>query len=467
MGSVDISVEKSEVLAVGLNPAFEAWQVFMNEIQSGVHSQTFSTWFKPLQFGGIEGDRLIIDAPGEFIVDWLEGSYSGLMQECARHAFGRPLSLCFRIDPNAAARSGLTVQHPLPVEPKPRLFPDPSSLDPRYTFETFVVGPSNHLTKAACVGVTEQPGRSYNPLFIYGGVGLGKTHLMHAIGNKLRQKHSDCRMFYLSSEQFMNEMIESIQRNRTIEFKNKYRKADLLLIDDIQFLAGKESTQEEFFHTFNALLEARKQIVVTSDRPPKDIPTLEDRLISRFHWGLVTDIQPPDLETRVAILKRKAEAEGAHLPDEVALLIANAVRSNIRELEGSLIRLVAYSSLTGREVSLDLAAEVLKVLQLVVPKQEITSNQILSAVAGHFHVTVEALRGRKRTSQIAYARQVAMYFCRTMTQMSLVEIGAALGGRDHTTIIYGCEKITELLTRDKKVRSDIDTITRILREGKD
>jgi chromosomal replication initiator protein len=467
MGSVDISVEKSEVFALATNPALEAWNVFMSEIKTRVAAQTFNTWFRPLQYGGIEEDRLLIDAPGEFLVEWIEEHFLETLEESAGLAYGRSLRICFRIDSSAGADSQTPA---LPVvavsDPRPRLYPDPSALDPRHTFETFVVGPSNQLTQAACRAVGEQPAKNFNPLFIYGGVGLGKTHLMQAIGNFLRQKQPNCRIFYLSSEQFMNEMIESIQRNKTIEFKNKYRKADLLLIDDIQFLAGKESTQEEFFHTFNALLDSHRQIVVTSDRPPKDIPTLEERLISRFHWGLVTDIQSPDLETRVAILKRKAEAEGMHLQDEVALLIANTVRSNIRELEGSLVRLVAFSSLTNREISLDLAQEVLQILQIPQGQKEITAATILSAVSSHFHVTVEALRGRKRTNQIAYPRQVAMYFCRKETQMSLVEIGATLGGRDHTTIIYGCERIAESLKTDKATRADVEQISRLLREGK-
>jgi chromosomal replication initiator protein len=467
MGSVDISVEKGEVFPMATNPAYESWRTFLMEIQARVTAQTFNTWFRPLQFGGIAEDRLLIDAPGEFLVQWIEEHFLPVMEECAAIAFGRPLRICFRIDPGAAPEPMFI---PMPVQPRvvpprQRLYPDASSLDPGYTFETFVVGPSNQLTHAACLAVAEQPARGFNPLFIYGGVGLGKTHLMQAIGNRLRQTQPDCRMFYLSSEQFMNEMIESIQRNRTIEFKSKYRNADLLLIDDIQFLAGKESTQEEFFHTFNALLDAHRQIVVTSDRPPKDIPTLEERLISRFHWGLVTDIQAPDLETRVAILKRKAEADGIQLPDDVALLIANAVRSNIRELEGSLVRLIAYSSLTHREVTPALAGEVLKVIQAAPVQHEVTSSMIFNAVCGHFHVTLEALRGRKRTNQIAYPRQVVMYLCRKETQMSLVEIGAALGGRDHTTVIYGCDRIEELLATDKNVRADVDHVMKVLRGG--
>lgn len=468
MGSVNISVEKSEESTLAANPATPLWRTFLANIQGKVTDQTFNTWFRPLQFAGIEGERLLIDAPGEFFVEWIEEHFLLIMEESARIVFASPLRICFRIDTNADNQ--VSVPPPVPqvqnTTPRPRLYPDASALDPRYSFDTFVVGSSNQMTHAACMAVAEKPAKSYNPLFIYGGVGLGKTHLMQAIGNFLRQRQPGCRIFYLSSEQFMNEMIESIQRNRTIEFKNKYRNADLLLIDDIQFLAGKESTQEEFFHTFNALFDAHRQIVVTSDRPPKDIPTLEERLISRFHWGLVTDIQPPDLETRVAILKRKAEVEGFHLPDDVALMIGNNVRSNIRELEGSLIRLIAYSSLSGRTISLGLAADVLKVLHNEPAAREITAASILAAVSDHYRVPVDALRGRKRTNQIAFPRHVAMYLCRTLTQMSLVDIGQALGGRDHTTIIYGCDRIGELLKHDRDVRLAVEQLTQILREGK-
>jgi chromosomal replication initiator protein len=464
MGPVEISVEKSEVQTLAATPAPAAWRAFLAHIKGKVSDQTFNTWFRPLRYAGTDDGRLMIDAPGEFFVEWIEEHFLELMENAAGTVFERPLRIFFRVD--------MTVDSPVIVEALPRaaaparLFPDDSALDPRYTFDTFVVGAGNQLSHAACMAVAEKPACSYNPLFIFGGVGLGKTHLMQAIGNHLRQKNATCRMFYVSSEQFMNEMIESIQRNRTIEFKNKYRNADLLLIDDIQFLAGKESTQEEFFHTFNALFDAHKQIVVTSDRPPKEIPTLEDRLISRFHWGLVTDIQPPDLETRVAILKRKAEMDGTHLPDNVALLIANNVRSNIRELEGSLVRLLAFSSLTRREVSIALAEEVLRILRNAPAPREISADQILAAVAEQYRLPLDVLRGRKRTNQVAFPRQVGMYLCRTLTHMSLVEIGRVFGGRDHTTVIYGCERIGDLLKHDREVRLAVERLTNILREGK-
>jgi chromosomal replication initiator protein len=469
MAIVENPVETSEVQTLSANAAPDAWRSLLARIREKVNEQTFITWFNPLRFAGVDGDRLVIDAPGEFFVDWIEEHYLGFLTDAAAECFRPNLKIVFRVDPGSEpvlAPEAVQISAAAPAPARNRLFPDDSSLDPRYTFDTFVSGPSNQFAHAACVAVAEKPAHSYNPLFLYGGVGLGKTHLMQAIGNQLRQRNSACRIFYLSSEQFMNEMIESIQRNRTLDFKNKYRNADLLLIDDIQFLAGKETTQEEFFHTFNALFDAHKQIVVSSDRPPKEIPTLEERLISRFHWGLVADIQAPEMETRVAIIKRKAEVEGVHLPDDVAHLIAANVRSNIRELEGSLVRLVAYSSLTRRDITMELARDVLKILGDANAVPPIDAPRVMDVVAEHFHVTIEALKGRKRTNQIAYPRQTGMYLCRTLTQMSLVEIGEAFGGRDHTTVIYACDRIGELYQVDRDVRNDIDRLNILLRDGR-
>jgi chromosomal replication initiator protein len=465
MTIVENPVESREVRTLSAKPAPDAWRQLQARIKEKVSEQTFNTWFRPLQFAGVENGQIIIDAPGEFFVDWIEEHYLGFLTEAVEDIFGVGTTISFRMDPGSEPVLGPR-EETLPISPSPargRLFPDDSSLDPRYTFDTFVIGPSNQLAHAGCRAVAEEPAKSYNPLVIYGGVGLGKTHLMHAIGNHLRQKNPACRIFYVSSEQFMNEMIESIQRNRTLDFRNKYRNADLLLIDDIQFLAGKETTQEEFFHTFNALFDAHKQIVLSSDRPPKEIPTLEDRLISRFHWGLVTDVQAPEMETRVAILKRKAEAEGLHLPDDVAHMIAANVRSNIRELEGSLVRLMAVSSLTRREVTLEMAMDVLKIVSDVQAAPVVDAPRIMEAVSDHFHVSLDSLRGRKRTNQIAYPRQVAMYLCRTLTQMSLVEIGAAFGGRDHTTVIYAVDRVTDMYQRDRDIRGTIDRLNQTVR----
>ena len=315
-------------------------------------------------------------------------------------------------------------------------------------FEKFVVSSCNQFAHAASVAVAEQPSRAYNPLYIYGGVGLGKTHLMQAIGQRLSQR-GGARMRYISTEQFMNELINAIRFERTFEFKEKYRKVDLLLIDDIQFLAGKERTQEEFFHTFNALYDAQKQIVITSDCPPREIPTLEERLRSRFEWGLIADIQPPDLETKIAILRKKAEAEGSTLPDDVALFIATHSKSNIRELEGSLIRAIAYASLSGRELTLEMAKDTLK--DLLVPESPaVTVETIQKLVADHFNLRVSEIKSKTNSQQVAFPRQIAMYLCKKMTACSLPEIGKRFGGKHHSTVIHAIQKIEDMRRRDKE-----------------
>ncbi|MGQ0722123.1 MAG: chromosomal replication initiator protein DnaA, partial [Candidatus Eiseniibacteriota bacterium] len=324
-------------------------------------------------------------------------------------------------------------------------------LNPKYIFDTFVVGKSNQFANAAALAVAQHPAVTYNPLFIFGGSGLGKTHIMQAIGNQILRTRPDTLVHYASAENFMNEMIGAIQGGQTWDFRNKYRKIDVLLIDDIHFLQGKESTQEEFFHTFNALHGAHKQIVLTSDRPPKEIPTLEERLVSRFEWGLVTDIQAPDLETRIAILRKKAEADRLQIRDDVMEFIASNVRSNIRELEGSLIRLLAFSSLTDSEIDVDLAREVLKDF-LKHSDKVISIEHIQRVVADHYGIPEEAMKVRKRTSSLAFPRQVAMYLARELTSMAYSEIGSRFGGRDHTTVMHACEKITEAREQDPEIR---------------
>jgi chromosomal replication initiator protein len=328
--------------------------------------------------------------------------------------------------------------------------------NPRYTFDTFVVSSCNQFAHAAAMAVAEQPARNYNPLYIYGGVGLGKTHLMQAIGNQLAQRDG-LRMRYISSEHFMNELINAIRFEKTYEFKEKYRNIDLLLVDDIQFLAGKERTQEEFFHTFNALHDGQKQIVITSDVTPREIPTLEERLRSRFEWGLIADIQPPDLETKVAILRKKAEAEGAKVPDDVALLIASNTRSNIRELEGGLIRVVAYASMTGREIDVDLAKEILKDF-LIPDSPALTVEAIQRVVANHFKIKVSDLKAKNNSQAIALPRQIAMYLCKRNTDCSLPEIGRKFGGKHHSTVIHAIQKIERKRKEDKEFDRVIETL---------
>jgi chromosomal replication initiator protein len=336
----------------------------------------------------------------------------------------------------------------------------PGSLAPRYSFDAFIVGPSNQFAHAACRAVAEAPSRSYNPLFIYGGVGLGKTHLMHAIGQYVLTHLTNLNLTYISSERFMNEMINAVRYDRILDFRARYRSVDVLLVDDIQFIAGKEGTQNEFFHTFNALYDAQKQIVISSDCPPHEIPSLEERLRSRFEWGLIADIQPPDLETKVAILKKKAETEGIPLPDNVALYIAGKIKSNIRELEGSLIRLIAYASLTGREISLNLAQDVLRnVLQH--DDRAVTIEIIQKSVADYYQLKLAELKSRNNSKSVALPRQVAMYLCKSLTNASLPEIGRSFGGKHHSTVIHSIRKIEDLRQRD----ADFNTLLNNLAES--
>jgi chromosomal replication initiator protein len=330
--------------------------------------------------------------------------------------------------------------------------PGPAGLNPRYTFDTFIVGPSNQFAHAASRAVAEAPSRSYNPLFIYGGVGLGKTHLMHAIGQYVLQHDRNMRLTYISSERFMNEMINAVRYDRVIDFRERYRTVDILLVDDIQFLAGKEGTQTEFFHTFNALYDSQKQIVLSSDCPPHEIPALEERLRSRFEWGLIADIQSPDLETKTAILKKKAETEAVPLPDDVAIFIAGRIKSNVRELEGSLIRLVAYASLTGQEISLPLAQEVLKNI-LDHEEKAVTIEIIQKFVADYYNLKLVELKSRNNSKSVAMPRQVAMYLCKSLTHASLPEIGRSFGGKHHSTVIHSIRKVEDLRKRDADFNS--------------
>jgi chromosomal replication initiator protein len=328
----------------------------------------------------------------------------------------------------------------------------PAGLNPRYTFDTFIVGPSNQFAHAACRAVAEAPSRSYNPLFIYGGVGLGKTHLMHAVGQFVLQHDRNLKLTYISSERFMNEMINAVRYDRILDFRERYRSVDVLLVDDIQFVSGKEGTQTEFFHTFNALYDAQKQIVLSSDRPPHEIPALEERLRSRFEWGLIADIQSPDLETKVAILKRKAEAEAVPLPDSVAMYIAGRIKSNIRELEGSLIRLIAYASLTGREISLELTQEVLKNV-IDQDDKAVTIDTIQKFVSDYYQLKVTELKSKNNSKSVALPRQIAMYLCKTLTHASLPEIGRSFGGKHHSTVIHSINKVEDLRKKDPDFNS--------------
>lgn len=429
-------------------------------MQNKISKPSFETWLKSTKAHMLQGDRLTVIAPNEFARDWLEERYSHLISEVLLELTGEELEVKFIIPSNQGDDSmtvSTRVKKPKKIDDDSADFPQ-FMLNTKNTFDTFVIGSGNRFAHAASLAVAEAPAKAYNPLFIYGGVGLGKTHLMHAIGQYVLEHNPHAKVVYLSSEKFMNEFINSIRDNKAGEFRDKYRTVDVLLIDDIQFLAGKESTQEEFFHTFNALHEESKQIVISSDRPPKEIPTLEDRLRSRFEWGLITDITPPDLETRIAILRKKAKADGLDIPNEVMLYIANQIDSNIRELEGALIRVVAYSSLINKDINADLAAEALKDIIPSSKPKIITILEIQKTVGEHYNIKLEDFKAKKRTKTLAFPRQIAMYLSRELTDFSLPKIGDEFGGRDHTTVIHAHEKISKLLQTDPVLQRQVKEI---------
>lgn len=444
----------------------DLWNKALAEIEKKISKPSFETWLKSTKAHSLKGDTLVIIAPNEFARDWLDSRYAHLISETIYDITGEELNIKFII-PHNQSEEDLHVQSTSKKQRKAEEeqtdFPQ-NMLNPKYTFDTFVIGSGNRFAHAASLAVAEAPAKAYNPLFIYGGVGLGKTHLMHAIGHYVIEHNPSAKVVYLSSEKFTNEFINAIRDNRADDFRNKYRNVDVLLIDDIQFLAGKEQTQEEFFHTFNTLHEESKQIVISSDRPPKEIPTLEDRLRSRFEWGLITDITPPDLETRIAILRKKAKAEGFDIPNEVMLYIANQIDSNIRELEGALIRVVAYSSLINKEINADLAAEALKDIIPSAKPKVITIQDIQRVVGQHFNIKLEDFKAKKRTKSVAFPRQIAMYLSRELTDYSLPKIGEEFGGRDHTTVIHAHEKISTLLQTDVQLQKHIKEIQEKLKQ---
>ena len=427
----------------------DIWENTLNNIKKEMTEQSFETWFKSIKPVKISEDTLIIEVPYKFFKDWLNEHYLPLIEKSVKKVTQRELNIDFLVSSTKSEdkkpefkqdfKRDLSEESPVPL----------TILNPKYTFESFVVGANNRFAHAASLAVAESPSNAYNPLFIYGGVGLGKTHLMQATGHYLRNRFSKIKVAYVSSEKFTNELINSLQHGHEsiLGFRNKYRSVDVLLIDDIHFLANKERTQEEFFHTFNTLHDARKQIVVSSDRPPKEIPSLEERLISRFEWGLVADLQPPDLETRVAILQKKAELEQFHIPEEVNFFIADQIKSNIRELEGALIKVAAFASLSGEEVTVGLATKILK--EFLPQGGTIISVELIQKiVASYFHLQTSDMKVKKRTQVIAFPRQIAMYLTRELTDFSLPEIGEKFGGRDHTTVMHAYNKINKKRERN-------------------
>ncbi|MFA5576718.1 MAG: chromosomal replication initiator protein DnaA [Tissierellaceae bacterium] len=434
------------------------WNEVLNLMKVELTEVSFNTWFNTIEPISISPDKVILAAPNEFTKGILVGRYQNLIRNAIKHVTEEDLDIVFIIP-------GEEYSTNQPVVQETGEYNQRSQLNPKYTFDTFVIGNSNRFAHAASLAVAEAPAQAYNPLFIYGGVGLGKTHLMHAIGHYILSQNPSSKVVYVSSEKFTNELINSIREYRNEEFRNKYRNIDVLLVDDIQFIAGKEGTQEEFFHTFNALHEANKQIIISSDRQPKEIPTLEDRLRSRFEWGLISDIQPPDLETRIAILRKKANIENIEVNDNVMLYIASKIQSNIRELEGALIRVVAYSSLANSQVTEELAEEALKDIISNNKNVEITVDLIKDIVSKNFRIKLDEFNSKKRTRAIAYPRQIAMYLTRELTDLSLPKIGDEFGGRDHTTVIHAYDKITSDLKENLDLKRKLDDITKKLKEG--
>ena len=456
--------------------ASNIWDEILSRVQAKVNRHSFYTWFKPTAFIGDDGHMVTVRVPNGLFKDWIAKHYSGVITEALNEVKRSDALVNFvasglvETDPSPpprASESGTRADDPggwvekagmrAMDQPLPPVMPTTGAgLNPRYTFDTFIVGSSNQFAHAACRAVAEAPSRSYNPLFIYGGVGLGKTHLMHAIGHYVLQHDRNFVLTYISSERFMNEMINAVRYDRLIDFRERYRSVDVLLVDDVQFLAGKEGTQNEFFHTFNALYDSQKQIVLSSDCPPHEIEQLEERLRSRFEWGLIADIQSPDLETKVAILKKKAEAEAVPLPDSVAIYIAGRIKSNIRELEGSLIRLIAYASLTGRELSVELAQEVLRNVKEHEEKA-ITIDHIQKFVSEYYQLKLADLKSRNNSKSIAMPRQVAMYLCKALTPASLPEIGRSFGGKHHSTVIHSIRKVEALRKGDPQFNTLINS----------
>jgi chromosomal replication initiator protein len=445
--------------------AMNLWDQILARIETKVNRHSFYTWFRPTTFVTEDRASVTVRVPNTLFKDWLTKHYSGVLAEAMSEVKRPNLVVSFVADSPSESTAGVQLSvHEAAIAESgaalPSTSPSPAGLNPRYTFDSFIVGSSNQFAHAACRAVAEAPSRSYNPLFIYGGVGLGKTHLMHAVGQYVLQHDRDLKLTYISSERFMNEMINAVRYDRVLDFRERYRSVDVLLVDDIQFLAGKEGTQTEFFHTFNALYDSQKQIVLSSDCPPHEIPALEERLRSRFEWGLTADIQSPDLETKVAILKKKSETEAVPLPDNVAMYIAGKIKSNIRELEGSLIRLIAYASLTGQEMSLPLAQEVLKNI-LDHDEKAVTIEVIQKFVAEYYNLKLVDLKSRNNSKSIAMPRQIAMYLCKGLTHASLPEIGRSFGGKHHSTVIHSIRKVEDM----RKKSADFNSLMSSFLEG--
>ncbi len=436
----------------------EVWNQILSIIHNQVHPKSFITWIKPIKPLKLEGKNFTIQVPSQFFYEWLEQNYGKKLHNAGQQILGDGFKLLYSIKMEKSYPSSSEDHSEISSDKKLSIMDYPDYLNPHYNFDNFIEGECNKFAKAAAVAVAKSPGKTtFNPLVVYGGVGLGKTHLIQAIGNYAKSNFKNCRVLYVDSERFTMDFINSIQKNKTTEFSSLYRNVDILLIDDIQFFANKERTQEEFFHTFNSLHQKGKQIVLSSDRPPKELQGMEERLISRFQWGLVVDIQPPDFETRQAILQNKAEQSNIDLPSEIFQFIAMNITSNIRELEGALIKLLAYASLNGQDITLNLAKNVLK--DICVPKAKTISIELIQKItAEYFNFPDDLLRTKTRKKEIAIARQISMYLCKNMTDSSLKTIGLHFGGRDHSTVIHAINCIENLISKDKNIKEAIQQI---------
>jgi len=452
----------------------DTWSKILDIIKKDLNPQSYQTWFIHTRPASLEENTISVETPNAYFRDWLVDHYMEMVEEAARRVCGKPMGIKFLV---AQATIQQLPEQKLQPAPEKRIQQEPAKprfkktegmatpqagLNQLFTFDNFVIGSGNRFAHAASLAVAESPAKAYNPLFIYGPVGMGKTHLLQAIAHFALQKNSSLKVLYISSERFTNQLISAIQNRTTISFRQMYRNVDILLIDDIHFMGGKETTQEEFFHTFNVLYDAHKQIILSSDRPPKDISSLEQRLVSRFEWGLITDIQPPDLETRIAILRKKAEKETIDVPDDVTFFIAEKIKTNIRELEGALIRVTAYASLTGQRVTLALAQDVLK--DVIKEEKKVSVEIIQRKVAETFEIGVSDIRGKRRTKTFAYPRQVAMHIARELTDLSLPQIGEYFGGRDHTTVLHACNKIQQDVSKNPETKKLVENLVAKIKE---
>ncbi|HEX5222335.1 MAG TPA: chromosomal replication initiator protein DnaA [Verrucomicrobiae bacterium] len=450
--------------------ADKIWGSAQEQLRSMLSADTYNLWFAPLRAIDLEGDSVVLEVANDFCEVWLKDNYQGLLQDVLSVAGARQLRAKFKVASGHATAAPISSAKAITVKPKaaPMQQHDRSvangewAFNPKNTFETFVVGNNNNFAYAAAKAVAEAPGKSYNPLFLYGGVGLGKTHLLHAIGQHVAANKKGARVGYVSSEKFTNEYIDAIQNNSLVKFRKKYRQTDVLLIDDIQFLAGKERIQEEFFHTFNALHEAHKQIVLTCDRPASEIQNLEHRLVSRFEWGLVTDLQPPDVEMRLAILNKKAQSMGVTLPEEILNFLANRIRTNIRRLEGALIRVASYASLTGKKLNVEVVEGLLREILHEEGRYSVNIEVIQKRVAEHYDIRLADMTSKRRPENIAFPRQVAMFLSRQMTESSLSAIGEAFGGRDHGTVLHACRLVKDRMEIDANVRQVVNYLEKQL-----